>query len=137
MRPPERETGPVTGTGTHQDAKSSTQSSGKALVWIPCIRSYPQDTASQLRRRQEAARRLPRICDRCGANDAISCRCHNPDPPLSEHALNAWRSAAKHVLETGQTPILPIEVLQLFWRKGGPDRPLAQRVWDQMSGLIA
>lgn len=37
MSPPEKETGPVSGTGTHQDAKSSAQSSvgSREVQWWP------------------------------------------------------------------------------------------------------
>jgi hypothetical protein len=144
-----KENPPGGNRGAHTTALSANQSSspsaaqpadsppGSSLQWVPCLRSYPQDVNSQLERRREAKRRLPRICDRCSARDPIQCRCYDPEPPLTEHQVNSWRDAALHVLGTGRTPILPIEVLQRLYRNGGVDRELAMRVWAQTGGLVA
>jgi hypothetical protein len=126
MSSPERETGPVAGTGPKQDAKSSTQSSGKALVWIPCIRTFPQDTASQLRRRRgQATRSVPLFC---GCRDPFTCRC--TEPPLTERELDGWRDAVWHVLDASHMPLVPIEVRRALWRRGGHDRELAELLHD-------
>jgi hypothetical protein len=44
-----------------QNTGAGDKTSGNALVWLPCTRSYPQDLPTQLARRREAARRLPRF----------------------------------------------------------------------------
>jgi hypothetical protein len=104
---------------------------------VPCTRRFPQDRHSQLERRQEAAHRLPRICDRCAARDALKCRCWNPDPPMSEHAIDAWRAAIERTLPIGP-PVVPLEVLQRLYRRNrGSDRALALRVWEMSGGLVA
>lgn len=117
-------------------ADNDTVPLGKRLCWVPCTWSFPQDTVSQLRRRREASRRLLRLTDCCGAQDPLSCRCHDPRPRLSEQALDAWRSAIERTLPIGP-PLVPLEVLQLLWRNGGADRELAQRVWAETGGLVA
>lgn len=127
---PEQPTPPSTA------ATNDTVPPGRRLCWVPCTWRFPQDTASQLRRRREASQRLVRFTDCCGARDPISCRCHNPEPPLSDQALDAWRAAIERTLPCGP-PLVPIEVLQRFWRNGGPDRELAQRVWAQTGGPVA
>lgn len=76
------------------------------------------------KRRHAASRRLVPLD--CGCRDPWVCRC--TDPPLSEHALDGWRDAALHVLGGGQMPLLPIEVLRALYRRGGPDRVLAEQL---------
>lgn len=92
--------------------------------------------ARQLRRRQEHARRLPQWCGRCGAADPLACRCHYPDPPLTERAIAAWRAAILRTIPIGPV-IVPLEVLQWLHRNGGNDRDLALRVWTETGGLVA
>lgn len=108
---------------------------GTAFQRVPCTRNFPQDTHSQLERRRKAARQLPRLCDRCGARDPLTCRCWTPEPPLSAHAIDAWRSAIQRTLPFGPA-VVPIEVLQRLWRNGGGDRELAKRLWAETGGLV-
>lgn len=110
---------------------------GKELVWVPCTWTYLQDLTSQLERRREAARRLPPMCDRCGARDLLVCRCGEPDPPLSERDLDAWRATAAHLLALGLFPPIPVHVRRAFWRRGGSDRELAQRLHQGCEGAAA
>lgn len=124
------------GCGMTCEKESSANRPGSALVWLPCTWSFPQDTASQVKRREAAARRLPRFCDQCGARDPIVCRCCEPEPPLSEHALEGWRAAIERTLPIGPA-LVPIEVLQRLWRNGRADRVLAERVWAETGGQIA
>ncbi|MCV7101526.1 hypothetical protein H7I01_14220 [Mycobacterium palustre] len=79
---------------------------------------------------------MPQHCNRCGARDPISCRCWEPQPPLSEHQVDAWRAAIERTLPIGP-PVVDLEVLQRLWRNGGSDRELAERVWTQTGGLVA
>lgn len=109
---------------------------GRRVCWVPCTWSYPQDTASQLRRRREASERLVRLTDCCGARDPISCRCHEPQPPLSDNATDAWRAAIERTLPIGP-PLVPLFVLQRLWRNGGTDRALAERIWAETGGAVA
>jgi hypothetical protein len=106
---------------------------GKSLVWIPCTRALaPQDTRSQLKRRSGAAKRSVPLD--CGHRDPLLCDC--TQPPLSNHAIDGWRSSAEHVLATGQIPLLPIEVLQALWRRGGSDRALAEQLHEASGGVL-
>jgi hypothetical protein len=105
---------------------------GKSLVWIPCTRSAPQDTRSQLGRRSGAAKRSVPLD--CGHRDPLLCDC--TQPPLSNHAIDGWRRAAEHVLTTGHVPVLPIEVLQALWRRGGSDRALSEQL-HELTGRAA
>jgi hypothetical protein len=132
------------GIPNHQDNRPSTNNSdttnptsiddtapteirpGTALRWVPCTRTFPQDIATQLKRRRDQANRSVPLD--CGCRDGWTCRC--TDPPVSERALDAWRDAAEHVLETGRTPLLPLEVRRALWRRGGHDRQLAELLHD-------
>lgn len=109
---------------------------GPSIVWVPCTRaSAPQDRASQAaRRRAAAARSVPLDCG-CGCRDPWICRC--TQPPLSGHVIDGWRDAAEHVLATGQTPLIPLEVRRALWRRGGHDRQLAELLHDACNGAIA
>jgi hypothetical protein len=94
---------------------------------VPCTRPpAPQDTVSQLHRRQVAAHRSAPLD--CGCRDPWPCRCTRP--PLSEPAIHGWRSAAEHLLAIGQIPLLPLEVRRALWRRGGYDRALAELLHD-------
>ena len=79
---------------------------------------------------------MVRLTDCCGAREPLSCRCHDPQPQLSEQALDAWRSAIERTLPIGP-PLVPLEVLQRLWRNGGADRELAEQVWAETGGLVA
>lgn len=94
---------------------------GSALQWVPCTRQYPQDVASQLRRRGRAGRRLPQWY---------------PEPPLTDHQIDGWRAAIQRTMPIGPC-LVPIEVLQRLYRNGGSDRELAMRVWAETGGLVA
>lgn len=109
---------------------------GRSLQWVPCTRQYPQDVPAQLARRRAAERRLPPICDRCGARDPIRCRCYDPQPKLADHQMDGWRAAILRTLPIGPC-LVPIEVLQRLYRNGGTDRDLSLRVWAETGGLVA
>lgn len=134
--PPERESRPADNRAASQTAANDTVPPGKRVCWVPCSWEHPQDTASQLRRRREASQRLVRLRDCCGVRDPLSCRCHNPDPPLSDKAIDAWRAAIERTLPIGP-PLVPLEVLQRLWRNGGADRQIAARVWAETGGVVA
>ncbi len=134
LGPPEREEpGPTPGTGPNQKSVDATTN---RLDHIAQPRQCGSDTIAGLHRRRQAARRLARLSDCCGASDPISCRCHEPDPPLTERAIEGWRAAIERTIPIG-TPIVPIEVLQCLHRMGGTDRQLAQRVWADSGGVLA
>lgn len=80
---------------------------------------------AQLRARRTAAGRQPPLD--CGCRDPWPCRCSTEQPP-SDQALDGWVAAALHVLDTGQIPVFPREVCRALWRRGGPDRALAELV---------
>lgn len=88
-------------------------------------RSKVEATAAQLRARRAAAARCVPLD--CGCADPWPCRCTRP--PLSERTVDGYRDAARHVLGHGSTPALPLEVLQALWRRGGPDRELADELY--------
>ena len=109
---------------------------GNALVWVPCTRPpAPQDTRSQLDRRHSAADRSAPLG--CGCRDPLLCSCYETEPPLSDHALDGWRDAVLKVLFNRQVPLLPIEVRRALWKRGGPDRILAERLHEACSGEVA
>lgn len=85
------------------------------------------------KRRHEAARRVAPLD--CGCPDPWPCRC--TEPPLSENSLDAWRDAAIRILFNGQVPLLPLEVRQALWRRGGPDRVLAEQLHAACDGEVA
>lgn len=92
------------------------------------------DTVTQLRRRRHASWRLPSLDCGCGP-DPLSCRC--TEPPLSKHMIDGWRDAALHVLRIGHVPLLPIEARQALYRRGGPDRVLAELLHEACGGEVA
>lgn len=103
-------------------------------VWVPCTRPpAPQDALSWTRRRRAAAHRSVPLD--CGCRDPWPCRC--TDPPLSEHQIDGWRNAAEHVLAGGQMPVVPIEVRRALWRRGGPDRELAETLHSGCGQVVA
>jgi hypothetical protein len=51
--------------------------------------------------------------------------------------VDAGRDAARHLLDTGQTPLLELEVLRALWRRGGDDRALAERLHAAAGGQVA
>lgn len=117
-----------------QNTAGADKTPGSALVWLPCTWDHPQDLRSQLgRRRNQSNRSVPLDC---GCRDGWTCRC--TQPPLSDHAIDAWRDAAKHVLGTGRIPLgLPLEVRRALWRRGGRDRELAEQLHQACEGAIA
>jgi hypothetical protein len=101
----------------------------------PLPRICANDVPGQLRARRAESRRLP--VGPCGRHsDPLVCTCFEPDPPLSEHAIEGWRAAIERILPIGP-PLVPIEVLQHLWRLGGSDRQLAERVWRETGGRVA
>lgn len=91
------------------------------------------DIVSQLRRRRRAAERLAPLD--CGCSDPWPCRC--TEPPLTDRALDGWRDAAGHLFDAGKTPLLPLEVLQALYRRGGYDRDLAEQLHAAAGGACA
>ena len=85
------------------------------------------------KRRHAAAQRVASLD--CGCPDPWPCRC--TEPPLSEHALDGWRDAAVKLLFGGNVPLLPIEVRRALWRRGGPDRVLAEKLHEACGGEIS
>ena len=51
--------------------------------------------------------------------------------------VDAGRDAARHILETGQVPLLELEVLQALWRRGGDDRVLAEQLHELTGRVVA
>lgn len=85
------------------------------------------------KRRREAARRVAPLD--CGCPDPWPCRC--TEPPLTDAALDGWRDAALRILFNGQLPLLPIEVRRALWKRGGPDRVLAEQLHAACDGEVA
>ena len=124
---------PPTASPVNSDHASSTSRQGRALHWLPCTCSFPQDITSQLHRRRSAsARSIPLDC---ACRDPWPCRC--TEPPLTERALDGWAAAARHLLAAGRMPLLPVEVLRSLYRRGGPDRALAEQLHELAGGRAA
>jgi len=117
-----------------QNTAGTDKNPGGALQWLPCTWDHPQDLRSQLERRRQAAKRsVPLDCG-CGTRDPLLHTC--TQPPFSEHALDAWRDAAWHVLETGHMPLVPLEVRCALWRRPA-DRQLAELFHEGCGGAVA
>ncbi len=74
--------------------------------------------------RREASWRM--VALDCGCRDPWPCRCTTP--PLTDHALDGWRDAARHILDCGQIPLVPLEIRRALWRRQGADRLLVERL---------
>jgi hypothetical protein len=125
------------GTGTRHDRHVDTANGSRR----PATASKPQqricgstDVVSQLRARRLSSYRLAPLD--CGCRDTWTCR--RMEPPLSERALDGWREAAQHILHqtTDAAPLLPVEVLQALYRRGGADRELAEQLHELTGGLV-
>lgn len=81
------------------------------------------------RRREAAWRSVPLDC---GCRDPWPSRC--TEPPPTDYQLDAWRDAALCVLRNHQMPILSLEALRGLYRRGGPDRVLAEQLHAAGSG---
>jgi hypothetical protein len=97
-------------------------------------RICPTDIPGQLRARRLAAQRSVPL--HCGHRDPWVCGCYTTEPPLSENMIDAGRSAALHILDTGKVPLLEIEVLRALYRRGGADRTLAERLHQLTGGVV-
>jgi hypothetical protein len=84
------------------------------------------------RRRAAADRMVPLDC---GCRDPSPCRC--TAPPLSHVALDGWRDAALHVLDSGAMPLVPVEVRRALYRRGGADRALAGLLHAGCDGAVS
>jgi hypothetical protein len=142
MSPPtndEAHAGPGLGDTEQQSTDNHTNT---ARVYrrrgLTLLRHAPQDTLSQMKRRQAAAARLVPLdcgCPTGRHSDPLSCLC--TFPPLTDDQLDGWKAAALHVLSTSRIPVLPIEVRRALWRRGGRDRVLAERLHEACGGGAA
>lgn len=80
----------------------------------------------QLHRRAKAAQRLPGVDPWHAAREL----------DLSTHQLEAWSAAANHIAADGLCPVLPREIVQLLWQRGGADRALAEQI-NERGGVAA
>jgi hypothetical protein len=79
----------------------------------------------------------------CGCVDPLSPRHrrHNVDDDdddqgddddlEDDHQLDAWGSAARHLLGQGFTPAVPIDTQRGMWRRGGQDRAIVAEIRDR------
>jgi hypothetical protein len=91
------------------------------------------DVVRQLRVRRAASQRLVPL--ECGCSDPWPCRC--TEPPISDHALDGWRDAALTLLGSELIPLVPLEVRRALYRRGGPDRVLAELLHQACGGEAA
>jgi hypothetical protein len=68
--------------------------------------------------------------------------CGHADPwprctelPLTDVALDAWRDAAIHILGTGCTPLVPVEVRRALWRRP-TDRKFAELLHELCGDVV-
>jgi len=86
----------------------------------------------QLQRRHDAAQRVsggdPLVpAERALGREREHRRPYRPHrPPLTDYALDGWAAAARHVLDSGHVPIVPVDVARRLWRRGSADRELAE-----------
>jgi hypothetical protein len=50
--------------------------------------------------------------------------------------VDAGVEAALHILSCNSVPLLKFDVLQALWRRGGPDRVLAEKLHEACGGQI-
>jgi hypothetical protein len=121
VSPPEKERpGATPSTGPNQVLAITTNTGDPTVV-------------AQLGARRQASYRLAPLD--CGCRDPWPCRC--TEPPVSEDALESWRDAAEHLLATVGMPVVPIEVRRAWYRRGGRDRALAERLHRGCGGRVA
>jgi hypothetical protein len=102
-------------------------------TWLFGVGGMKRDViVSQLRRRREAAWRSVPLD--CGCRDPLPCSC--TEPALTEHALDAWRDAAEHVLASGRIPLVPLEVRRALARRPA-DRRLAELLHRACGQVVA
>ena len=51
--------------------------------------------------------------------------------------IDAGRDAAQHILDTGEVPLLEIEILRALYRRGGTDREFAEQLYEMTGGQLA
>lgn len=128
--------GPPEGTATntpapHRPAPNRTETHNSAA----------RCQVAAMRRRREASRRLPPMW--CGCVDPLSPRHrhHNIDDDDQDddgdgdgddledgHQLDAWGSAARHLLGQGFTPAVPLDTQRALWRRSRTDRHLIAEI---------
>ena len=129
---PERERpGPTPETGPVQKSAGTTQTDQPKTTTQP--RLCGAAAVAQLYRRRQVTYRLASLD--CGCRDPWPCHC--AEPPLSERAIDGWVAAAQHIISIGEIPLLPLEVLQRLWRRGGAGRLLAVELHELCGQAVA
>jgi hypothetical protein len=108
----EKEVCPDTAVGATPENNGSYQCNDRPTV------------ARQLHNRAVSSYRLP-------GGDPWIRGLHDGDRNPTTAQLTAWASAANTLVADSLSPILPIEILRLLWRRGGADRELAERLYSQ------
>jgi hypothetical protein len=129
--------GPPNEVGPRDTTPEGTDAVSRHAHQIQATPDYPttrRQCVDALRRRRVACRRMVPL-DCCGCRDPWPCRC--TDPPLAECQVDHWRDAALHLLRAGHMPLLPLEARRALWRRGGPDRELAELLHDACGGEAA
>jgi hypothetical protein len=98
---------------------------------VRCCRPSPgHELLAQLQRRHAAAKRIPGTDPLSPAERPLGREREHPrsnvDPPLTSHQLDSWAIVARHVLDAGYMPLVPLDVRRSLWRRGGTDRRLAE-----------
>lgn len=75
--------------------------------------------AEQLRRRADAAHRLP---------GGDPWRVDRDDEQVTGPQLRAWCAAIQHLTADGVVPVVPLPVLRELYRTGGSARVIAEKV---------
>lgn len=107
--PPRKDAGPATGPAPNTTTKS-------------CAQSSARDHVAGLRRRRGASWRIP-------GGDPWRYSA----PPPTDRQIDGWTAATLHLLDGRLTPLVPAEVRRAWWRRGGSDRALAERMHRAVS----
>lgn len=94
----------------------------------------------QMRRRYEAAKRLPGGDPLSSVEQALGRSREHPRScraPLTPKHLDAAAAAAGHLLSVGLAPIVDIATCRALWRRGGHDRKLAELLHRGCGGAMA
>jgi hypothetical protein len=97
-------------------------------------RAHTLNYIAETHRRCSATRRLPWY-GKCSCRDPWMCRCDEPAEP-SARMVDAYASAASHLLAEGFTPAPCIPEMRVMWGKGRKPRDLARIIasrWEAVA----
>ncbi len=77
-----------------------------------------------LKRRREAARRLPRL-EGCTTSDPWT---HRRADRITEQYIDGYKATAQHQLANGLAPTPNLHAMRAMWKRGGHDQRIAMQI---------